>query len=122
MPEPSTEGIKIVLHPVSDLGRAKALYTALVGIEPQADAPYYVGYDVAGQDIGLVPRDGAQGMTSPVAYWRVDDVEEKLAEVTGAGATVKEPPHEVGRGRIVATVIDPDGNVLGLVQDPRASE
>ena len=91
MTESSTEGIKIVLHPVSDMARAKAMYTALLGIEPQADAPYYVGYDTAGQHIGLVPDGGPQGMTSPVAYWRVADIEEKLAEVTSAGATVKEP-------------------------------
>ena len=68
---PSTQGIKTVLHPVSDLEAAKAVYTALLGIAPQADAPYYVGYDVAGQHIGLVPGGGPQGMTSPVAYWHV---------------------------------------------------
>jgi predicted enzyme related to lactoylglutathione lyase len=64
-----------------------------------------------------VPDGAAQGMTSPVAYWHVPDIEAKLAEVTTAGATVKEPAHEVGWGRIVATVTDPDGNVLGLLQD-----
>ena len=56
-------------------------------------------------------------MTSPVAYWQVADIEAKLAEVTAAGATVKEPPRDVGGGRLVATFTDPDGNVLGLVQD-----
>jgi predicted enzyme related to lactoylglutathione lyase len=113
----STEGIKTVLHPVTDLEAAKAVYTALLGQEPQADAPYYVGYDVAGQHIGLVPNGGPQGMTSPVDYWHVPDIEAKLAEVTAAGATVKEPAHNVGGGRLVATVTDPDGNVLGLLQD-----
>ena len=112
-----TQGIKIVLHPVTDLAKAKAVYTALLGAPPQADAPYYVGYDVAGQHIGLVPGGGPQGMTSPVAYWHVPDIEAKLAEVTAAGATVKEPALDVGGGRLVATVTDPDGNVLGLIQD-----
>ena len=115
----TTEGIKTVLHPVSDVAAAKAVYTALLGIAPQRDAPYYVGFDVAGQHIGLVPGGAAQGMTSPVAYWHVPDIEAKLAEVTAAGATVKEPPHDVGAGRLVATVTDPDGNVLGLLQDPQ---
>jgi AraC-like DNA-binding protein/predicted enzyme related to lactoylglutathione lyase len=112
----SPQGIKTVLHPVSDLGKAKAVYTALLGTEPQHDAEYYVGYDVAGQHIGLVPN-GGQGMTSPVAYWHVADIDAKLAEVTAAGATVKEPAHDVGGGRLVATFTDPDGNVLGLLQD-----
>jgi predicted enzyme related to lactoylglutathione lyase len=113
----STEGIKTVLHPVSDVEASKPIYTALLGVEPQADAPYYVGYDVAGQHIGLVPSGGPQGMTSPVAYWHVADIEAKLAEVTAAGAAVKEPAHDVGGGRLVASFTDPDGNVLGLIQD-----
>ena len=111
----STEGIKTVLHPVTDLAKAKPVYTALLGIAPQHDAPYYVGFDVAGQLIGLVPGGG--GMTSPVAYWHVPDIEAKLAEVVAAGATVKDAPRNVGGGRLVATFTDPDGNVLGLAQD-----
>jgi predicted enzyme related to lactoylglutathione lyase len=113
----STQGIKTVLHPVSDLATAKAMYTALLGVEPQTDGPYYVGFDAAGQHIGLVPGGGPQGMTAPVAYWHVPDIEAKLAEVIAAGATVKEPVRDVGGGRLVATVTDPDGNVLGLLQD-----
>jgi predicted enzyme related to lactoylglutathione lyase len=113
----STQGIKIVLHPVSDLEASKAVYAALLGIAPQADSSYYVGFDVEGQHIGLVPNGGPQTMTSPVAYWQVPDIEAKLAEVTAAGATVKEPPRNVGGSRLVATFTDPDGNVLGLVQD-----
>ena len=112
-----TQGIKTVLHPVSDLETAKQVYTALLGAPPQTDGPYYVGFDVAGQHIGLVPGGGPQGMTSPVAYWHVPDIEAKLAEVTAAGATVKEAAHDVGGGRLVAAVTDPDGNVLGLLQD-----
>jgi predicted enzyme related to lactoylglutathione lyase len=111
----TNEGIKTVLHPVSDLAKAKPVYTALLGLEPQNDAPYYVGFDVAGQHIGLVP--GREGDASPVTYWHVSDIEARLAEVTAAGAAVKEAPHEVGGGRLVATFTDPDGNVLGLIQD-----
>jgi predicted enzyme related to lactoylglutathione lyase len=113
----STQGIQTVLHPVSDLERAKPIYAALLGVSPEADSPYYVGFEAEGQQIGLVPGGGPQGMTSPVAYWHVSDIEAKLAEVTAAGATIKEPAHEVGGGRLVATVTDPDGNVLGLLQD-----
>lgn len=113
----TTQGIKTVLHPVSDLTAAKAVYAALLGTAPQTDSAYYVGFDVEGQHIGLVPGGGPQGMSAPVAYWHVPDLDAKLAEVTAAGATVQEPPHEVGGGRRVATVVDPDDNVLGLLQD-----
>jgi predicted enzyme related to lactoylglutathione lyase len=114
-----TQGIKVVLHPVSDLERAKPVYAALLGAPATADSSYYVGFDTGGQHIGLVPGGGPQGMTSPVTFWEVSDIEAKLAEVTAAGATVEEPAHDVGGGRLVATVTDPDGNVLGLLQDPR---
>jgi predicted enzyme related to lactoylglutathione lyase len=117
MTSSSTQGIKTVLHPVSGLAKAKAVYTALLGVAPMADTEYYVGFEVKGQQIGLVPGGAAQGMTSPVAYWHVADIEAKLAEVTAAGAAVKEPPRDVGGGRLVATFTDPDGNVLGVVQD-----
>ena len=117
MTSSATQGIKTVLHPVTDLGKAKAVYTALLGQPPAHDADYYVGYDVAGQHIGLVPNGAQQGMASPVDYWHVPDINAKLAEVTAAGATVQEPAHDVGGGRLVATVEDPDGNVLGLLQD-----
>jgi predicted enzyme related to lactoylglutathione lyase len=113
----STEGIKTVLHPVSDLPAAKAVYTALLGVPPETDESYYVGFEAAGQHMGLVPNGGPQAMTSPVAYWHVPDIEAKLAEVTAAGATLKDPVRDVGGGRMVATVTDPDGNVLGLLQD-----
>ena len=113
----TTQGIQTVLHPVSDLATAKAVYAALLGVPPQTDGPYYVGFEAAGQQIGLVPSGGRQGMAAPVAYWHVPDIEAKLTEVTAAGATVNEPAHDVGGGRLVATVTDPDGNVLGLLQD-----
>jgi predicted enzyme related to lactoylglutathione lyase len=117
MTDTSTPTIRTVLHPVSDLATAKAVYAALLGVAPQVDGPFYVGFEAGGQHIGLVPGGGPQGMTSPVAHWHVANIEAKLAEVTAAGATVKEPVRDVGGGRRVATVTDPDGNVLGLIQD-----
>ena len=113
----ATQGIKTVLYPVSDMAATKAVYAALLGVPPQTDESYYIGFEAAGQHIGLVPGSGAGGMASPVAYWHVPDIEAKLAEVTAAGATVKEAAHDVGGGRLVATFTDPDGNVLGLLQD-----
>jgi predicted enzyme related to lactoylglutathione lyase len=114
MSDASTQGVQTILHPVTDLAAAKAVYSALLGMAPTSDSPYYVGFEAAGQQIGLVPNSE---MTAPVAYWHVADIEAKLAEVTAAGATLKEAARDVGGGRLVATVTDPDGNVLGLLQD-----
>ncbi|CAL9283088.1 MULTISPECIES: VOC family protein [unclassified Streptomyces] len=112
-----TGGVRTVLHPVSDLAAAKAVYTALLGVPPRTDGPYYAGFEAAGQHIGLLPGGGPQGLTAPLAYWHVTDIEAKVAEVTAAGATVKEPVHDVGGGRLTATLVDPDGNLIGLLQD-----
>src|SRR4030081_2413966 len=117
MASTSTQGIKTVLHPVSDLATAKEVYAALLGVAPQTDESYYVGFEAAGQHIGLEPGGGPQGMTCPVTYRHAPGIEANLAEVTAAGATLKEPAHDVGGGRLVATVTDPDGNLLGLLQD-----
>lgn len=111
-----TQGIQTVLHPVADLAKATAVYAALLGVKPTVESAYYVGFDAAGQHIGLVPR-GPQSPDSQTAYWHVADIEAKLAEVTAAGGTVKDSPRDVGEGRLVATFTDFDGNVLGLVQD-----
>jgi predicted enzyme related to lactoylglutathione lyase len=113
----TTQGVRTILHPVTDLAKAKAVYTALLGVEPMADSPLYVGYEAEGQQIGLVPNGGPQEMTSPVAYWHVSDIAAKLAEVAAAGGTVRDAPRDVAAGRLVATFTDPDGNVLGLIQD-----
>jgi predicted enzyme related to lactoylglutathione lyase len=102
----STKGVKTVLHPVSDLGAAKAVYAALLGVPPRHDSDDYVGFHEAGPHIRLY-RAGAAGVTSPVAFWHVSDIEAKLAEVTAAGATLAEPVRDVGLGRLVATVSDP---------------
>ncbi|MCW3013603.1 MAG: glyoxalase [Solirubrobacterales bacterium] len=108
----STQGVKTVRHPVSDLATAKAVYAALLGVPPQTDESYYVGFAAAGQHIGLLPGGGPQGMTSPVAYWHVPDIEAKLVEVTAAGATVKErawpgPRGSTGRSGVDALVLAP---------------
>jgi predicted enzyme related to lactoylglutathione lyase len=111
----TTLGVQTILHPVTDLEKAKPVYAALLGVEPMADSPYYVGFEAAGQQIGLVPNSD---MTAPVAHWHVTDIEAKLKEIVAAGGTITSEPRDVSEGRLVATVTDPDGNVLGLIQDP----
>ena len=113
-----TEGIKTVLHPVSDLAKATPVYAALLGSGAARTRRRSTSGSTSRVSTSVwYPAAASSGMTSPVAYWHVPDIEAKLAEVTAAGATVKEAAHDVGGGRLVATVTDPDGNVLGLLQD-----
>ena len=112
-----TDGIESVVSPATDLAAAKAVDAALLGVPPQTDEPSSVGFAAAGRHIGPVPRGGARGIASPVAYGHVPDLEVKPAAVTSAGATVKEIARDVGGGRLVATVADPAGTVCGLLRD-----
>ncbi|MFE7839777.1 VOC family protein [Streptomyces sp. NPDC057474] len=115
-----TAGLKTIIYPVKDLAQAKALFSALLKVEPYADSAYYVGFKDAGQDVGLDPSGHAKGMTGPVPYWHVTDIRSTLAELLGAGAETLEDVHDVGGGRLIASVKDTDGNLIGLVEDTAA--
>ncbi|MET9732107.1 VOC family protein [Streptomyces sp. NPDC006458] len=115
-----TAGVKTIIYPVKDMERAKAVFGALLGVEPYADTPFYVGYKDAGQDVGLDPNGHAQGLTGPVPYWHVDDIRATLAALLAAGAETLQEVRDVGNGRLIASVKDADGNLVGLLQDPEA--
>lgn len=112
-----TAGLTTIIYPVKDLARAKALFSALLEVEPYADEPYYVGFKDAGQDVGLDPNGHAKGMTGPVPYWHVSDIRGRLAALLDAGAELLQDVQDVGGGRLIAFVRDADGNLVGLLQD-----
>jgi predicted enzyme related to lactoylglutathione lyase len=85
-----------------------------LGVEPYSDQPYYVGFKVGDQDIGLVPNSPEAGMT---AFYHVDDIKQSLHSLLEAGSQTLREIKDVGGGRLVASVKDPDGNIIGLVQD-----
>jgi predicted enzyme related to lactoylglutathione lyase len=107
--------LRTLLIPVSDLAAAKTAYAALLGAEPVADAPYYVGWHVDGQDIGLVPA-GPQAPQAALTYLAVEDIAATYDALLAAGMSAGQAPTEVGPGRLVATVVDADGNTVGLQQ------
>jgi predicted enzyme related to lactoylglutathione lyase len=107
---------KTVLYPTRALAESKRLFTDLLGIEPIADAPYYVGFQLGDTHIGLVPNGHEQGWTGSVCFFDVDDIEATIATATGDGATVLQSPTEVGGGLLTALLKDADGNVIGLRQ------
>ncbi len=107
------KGIKTVLYPVKDMTQAKTLFRKLLGVEPYADQPYYVGFKVNDQDIGLVPNNPEGAMT---AFFHVDDIKKSLQLLTDAGAAIIQDIKNVGGERLVASAKDKDGNIIGLVQ------
>ncbi|MFL6137463.1 MAG: VOC family protein [Frankiaceae bacterium] len=114
----TTSGLQTVIYPVSDIAAARELYGALTEVPPIMDEQYYVGYQVNGQDIGLDPNGHRRGLTGPVGYWHVDDIRQSIERLTARGATVTAEVTGVGGGKLIATLTDSDGNVLGLLQQP----
>jgi predicted enzyme related to lactoylglutathione lyase len=110
--------MKTVIYPVKDLDAAKTLYGKLLGVKPYVDQPYYVGFAAVGQDVGLDPNGHRNGMTGPVGYWHVDDIEASLSLLLDAGAQPQQAITDVGGGKLVASVKDADGNIIGLIQAP----
>lgn len=111
-----SHGIRTIVIPVRDLVAAKALYGTVLGAEPYADEPYYVGFRVGDQEIGLDPNGHNHGMTGPVGYCHVTDVTETLRRAVDAGWRTRQGVKDVGAGQLAAVVEDPNGNVLGLLQ------
>jgi predicted enzyme related to lactoylglutathione lyase len=113
-----SQGISQIIFPVADLDKAKAVFGALLGVEPMMDQPYYVGYQIDGQDIGLDPKGHQKGHTGPVGYVQVEDIKARLQALLDAGATLHQDVTDVGGGKLIATVKDADGNVIGITQQP----
>ena len=109
-----TQGIKTIVYSAADMNRAKALYTKLLGIEPHVDTPYYVGYKIGDQEIGLTPT----GQPGPVAFLHVSDIKNSLQLVLNAGGQTQQAAKDVGGGKLVATAKDAEGNLIGFVQLP----
>jgi predicted enzyme related to lactoylglutathione lyase len=110
-----TQGIRTIIYPVKDIARAKALFRGLSGVEPYADEPYYVGFKIGDQEIGIDPHGHREGMT---AYWHVDDIKASLQILLDGGAETLQDVKDVGGGTLIASVKDADGNIIGLRQSP----
>jgi predicted enzyme related to lactoylglutathione lyase len=117
------EGLRTVVYCARDLERAKAWYSTVLGMQPYFDEPFYVGFNVGGYELGLnpdVPED--QGPVSgAVTYWGVKDVEAAFARLLSLGATEHGGVQDVGEGIRLASVVDPFGNIVGIIENPHFS-
>ena len=108
------KGIKTIIYPVKDIAQATTLFRKFLGVEPYSDQPYYVGFKIGDQDIGLVPNSPEAGMT---AFYHVDDIKNSLQILLDAGSQIIQEIKNVGGGRLIASVKDQDGNMIGLIQN-----
>lgn len=113
------QGLRTLLYPAPDLARAKEWYARAFGVAPYFDEPFYVGFNIGGFELGLLPdAPVANPPAGTIGYWGVGDAHAAHARLLELGAHTYEAPHDVGGGIIVASVVDPFGNLLGLIQNP----
>ena len=111
-------GLRTVIYAVTDLERAKEWYSRAFATEPYFDQPYYVGFNIGGYELGLDPNAESIGAGGVTAYWGVADAEEAMAHMESIGAEVASPLRDVGEGIRVASVLDPFGNHIGIIENP----
>jgi predicted enzyme related to lactoylglutathione lyase len=114
------QGLRTVIYWVPDVAAAKAWYTSAFGVAPYFDEPFYVGFEVGGYELGLHPYGDKTVRVgdSVVAYWGVPDIDAALRHILASGATPNDPINDVGHDIKVASVVDPFGNVIGLIENP----
>jgi lactoylglutathione lyase len=113
-------GLRTVVYKVDELAKAKEWYARAFAAEPYFDEPFYVGFDIGGYELGLVPNDtpASAKKESAVTYWGVEDIHANFQWLLSIGATEIEAPRNVGGELMVATVKDPWGNLIGIIFNP----
>lgn len=112
------QGLRTIIYPVGDLKAGAAWYTDVLGMAPYFDQAYYVGFNVGGFELGLIP-DGEPGSAGAQAYWGTADAPAELARLLALGATVASDLQDVGDGIRLFTVLDPFGNLFGVIENPQ---
>ena len=117
---PHFQGLRTVIYHAPDLEKARAWYAKALGIEPYFDQPFYVGFNVAGNELGLDPDASTTpgGNGGAVAYWGVPNAEAAFRDLISIGAKERSAVQEVGERIRVATVFDPFGNIFGIIENP----
>lgn len=110
-------GLRTAIYPVNDLAAAKAWYQEVLGQAPYFDEPFYVGFNVGGFELGLIP-DGTPGVAGPQPLWGVEDASRAFARLVEMGATPLDAVADVGGGIKVGAVVDPFGNRFGIIENP----
>jgi len=112
--------VRLIVYPASDVAKAKQFFTTLLGAEPYADSPYYVGFKAGDTEIGLDPNASKRGLTGALMYVDVADIEASLKALVAAGAEKVQDVTDVSNGLLIAIVKDAGGTPIGLRQHPKS--
>lgn len=112
--------LRTIVYSAQNLPKARAFYCAALDQEPYFEEPFYIGFDVNGCELGLDPNAPAAGQAGPVTYWRVIDADAAHARLLTLGASAHQDVHDVGGGIRLGSVVDPNGNVVGVIAETNA--
>lgn len=112
------QGLRTVVYTAPALAEATVWYTKVLGQKPYFEESFYVGFNVGGYELGLDPKGVATGPGGACVYWGVPDADEAYDRLIVLGAHANDAVEEVGGGIRVGTVLDPFGNVLGIIENP----
>lgn len=123
-------GVSTISFFAADHEAAKKWYTEFLGIDPYFERPGYVEFRLGDYqtELGIIDSEyvpgteSIKGRAGIVAYWHVDDINSVLEKVISMGARQLEAPQDRGRGFITSTVVDPFGNILGIMFNPHYVE
>ena len=113
-------GLRTVIYPARDLAASRAWWTDFLGREPYFDEPFYVGFNVSGYELGLVP-DSRKADDGALAYWAVDDVDQAVNDAMSRGAALHGALADVGAGIVTGSVTLLDGSIVGFIDNPHFS-
>ncbi len=114
--------LRTIVYSAPNLPQAREFYSQALNQEPYFEEPFYIGFDVNGYELGLDPNAPAAGQGGPVTYWRVADVDAAYARLLALGATEHEAVYDVGGGLRLGSVVDPCGNVVGVIDAREGAE
>jgi predicted enzyme related to lactoylglutathione lyase len=105
----------------ADHHAAKEWYTKLLGFPPYFERPGYMEFRIGDyqHELGIIDAKYApHGMNTPggaITYWHVEDVQGMLDKLLSLGAKAHEKVMVRGEGFVTASVVDPFGNVIGIM-------
>jgi predicted enzyme related to lactoylglutathione lyase len=126
-------GLATVSLFADDMQAASKWYSDLLGIEPYFERPVggppaYIEFRIGDyqHELGIIDRRYAPHRDrepgGAVVFWHVDDVSAALERLAAIGAKEHEPRTERGAGFVTASVVDPFGNILGVMYNPHYLE
>lgn len=111
-------GLRSHILDTEDLQATKDWYAELLGKQPYFDEEFYVGFEVGGFELGLLPRGERPYPAGGETYWGVTDIASAWEELLARGATAADEITDVGEGILMAVVVDPAGNRVGVIENP----